>query len=115
MSENTPPKNPTIPLLNDPIREEAAPLISVNIPVLDEILTQEALEKILSSSFDLPEQMQKELIDRITQQVQNRLSLTLPKLMLMLQSEIIKGVHKHIAEALPEILKELGKPDLGKP
>ncbi|MEW5756541.1 MAG: hypothetical protein AB1810_09560 [Pseudomonadota bacterium] len=115
MSENTPPKHPNIPLLNDPVREEAPPTLSVNIPVLDEILTQEALEKILSSSFDLPEQMQKELIERITQQVQNRLSLTLPKLMLLLQKEIIQGVHKHIAEALPEILKELGKPDTHKP
>lgn len=100
-----PDKN--LPTLSESLDSGDIPLTNIRIPVLEEVVSRDAIERLLSQRLALPQTLQKDLTERVTRLVQHRLSETLPDLMRIVQEEITENVCRHISDALPGIIEEL--------
>ncbi len=103
MSEQHPDNLPT---LNEALNGLDEVTEAVAIPILNEVINTEELQRSLLDSLELPDDLREELAQRITKMVEHRLGEILPGIMREIELAVVATIMSHIHDTLPSLLSD---------
>ncbi len=95
-----------LPTLQEPVDTFILEQQEIAIPILNEMIDQDALESRLFEGVEIPATLQAELSERITHLLTQKVNDILPTILSEVEQQISLTLQQQISEQLPEIIKE---------
>ncbi|MCF6217969.1 MAG: hypothetical protein L3J62_06840 [Gammaproteobacteria bacterium] len=93
-----------LPTLQEPVDTFILEQDKIAIPILNEMIDQDALENTLFEGIEIPATLQAELSEQITHLLAQKVSDILPAIVSEAEQQITLALQQQISEQLPEII-----------